>query len=89
MRRGDAALGGSRRCDARGDGHTGGADRRRRETTANRCPCRRVTQTFPMVGWRALWCRKIFDLCSAFQALNKFLNFWLETLEGPLQRPGG
>ena len=25
-----------------------------------------------------------YDLCPAFPALNKFLNFWLETLEGPL-----
>jgi uncharacterized protein Usg len=24
------------------------------------------------------------DLCPSFPALNKFLNFWLETLEGPL-----
>lgn len=25
-----------------------------------------------------------YDLCPHFPALNKFLNFWLETLEGPL-----
>jgi uncharacterized protein Usg len=25
-----------------------------------------------------------YDLCPAFPALNKFLNFWLEKLEGPL-----
>ena len=25
-----------------------------------------------------------YDLCPAFPVLNKFLNFWLETLEGPL-----
>jgi uncharacterized protein Usg len=25
-----------------------------------------------------------YDLCPRFPALNKFLNFWLETLEGPL-----
>jgi uncharacterized protein Usg len=25
-----------------------------------------------------------YDLCPVFPALNKFLNFWLETLEGPL-----
>ena len=25
-----------------------------------------------------------YDLCPAFPALNKFLSFWLETLEGPL-----
>jgi uncharacterized protein Usg len=25
-----------------------------------------------------------YDLCPAFPALNKFLNFWLESLEGPL-----
>ena len=25
-----------------------------------------------------------YDLCPAFPALNRFLNFWLETLEGPL-----
>jgi len=25
-----------------------------------------------------------YDICPAFPALNKFLNFWLETLEGPL-----
>lgn len=25
-----------------------------------------------------------YDLCPAFPALSKFLNFWLETLEGPL-----
>jgi uncharacterized protein Usg len=25
-----------------------------------------------------------YDLCPCFPALNKFLNFWLETLEGPL-----
>jgi uncharacterized protein Usg len=25
-----------------------------------------------------------YDLCPMFPALNKFLNFWLEKLEGPL-----
>ena len=25
-----------------------------------------------------------YDLCPNFPALNKFLNFWLEKLEGPL-----
>jgi uncharacterized protein Usg len=25
-----------------------------------------------------------YDLCPNFPMLNKFLNFWLETLEGPL-----
>ena len=25
-----------------------------------------------------------YDLCPIFPALNKFLNFWLEKLEGPL-----
>jgi len=25
-----------------------------------------------------------YDLCPSFPALNKFLNFWLETIEGPL-----
>ena len=25
-----------------------------------------------------------YDLCPAFPELNKFLNFWLEKLEGPL-----
>lgn len=25
-----------------------------------------------------------YDLCPNFPALNKFLNFWLETIEGPL-----
>jgi uncharacterized protein Usg len=25
-----------------------------------------------------------YDLCPSFPVLNKFLNFWLETLEGPL-----
>jgi uncharacterized protein Usg len=25
-----------------------------------------------------------YDLCPIFPALNKFLSFWLETLEGPL-----
>jgi len=25
-----------------------------------------------------------YDLCPAFPVLNKFLNFWLEQLEGPL-----
>jgi uncharacterized protein Usg len=25
-----------------------------------------------------------YDLCPAFPQLNKFLNFWLEKLEGPL-----
>ena len=25
-----------------------------------------------------------YDLCPVFPALNKFLSFWLETLEGPL-----
>jgi uncharacterized protein Usg len=25
-----------------------------------------------------------YDLCPSFPLLNKFLNFWLETLEGPL-----
>lgn len=25
-----------------------------------------------------------YDLCPRFPALNKFLSFWLETLEGPL-----
>ena len=25
-----------------------------------------------------------YDLCPVFPALNKFLNFWLEKLEGPL-----
>jgi len=25
-----------------------------------------------------------YDLCPTFPALNKFLAFWLETLEGPL-----
>ena len=25
-----------------------------------------------------------YDLCPNFPVLNKFLNFWLETLEGPL-----
>jgi uncharacterized protein Usg len=25
-----------------------------------------------------------YDLCPAFPQLNKFLNFWLEQLEGPL-----
>jgi uncharacterized protein Usg len=25
-----------------------------------------------------------YDLCPSFPALNKFLNFWLETLEAPL-----
>jgi uncharacterized protein Usg len=25
-----------------------------------------------------------YDLCPSFPVLNKFLNFWLETIEGPL-----
>jgi len=25
-----------------------------------------------------------YDLCPNFPVLNKFLNFWLETIEGPL-----
>src|ERR1051325_3626733 len=48
-------------------------------TTAN-IPYRRPDHPWLLQNY--VW--QDYDLCPAFPALNKFLNFWLGTLEGPL-----